>query len=140
MKMKMKKTIKIILALALIIILCGCREADVVSRNVSKEADNFNVTRRVTVINIRTDTVMLQMTGKLSLQNSAHDELVVIAEVEKGVYQKHFIYLNEYTMYTVEDLSGAAVSPYSYELEFMPQQLKAVRITAHELVEDISGD
>ena len=89
MKMKMKKTIKIILALALIIILCGCREADVVSRNV---------TRRVTVINIRTDTVMLQMTGKLSLQNSSHNELVVIAEVEKGVYQKHFIYLNEYTM------------------------------------------
>lgn len=135
----MKKIIKIFAIVVMIFMLSACREADVVSLNISKEADNFNVTRRVTVINIRTDTVMLQMTGKLSLQNSSHNELVVIAEVEKGTYQKHFIYLNEYTMYTVEDLSGAEVSPYSYELEFMPQQLKAVKITAHELSEDFTG-
>jgi hypothetical protein len=104
---------------------------------VSKEADNFNVIRRITVFNIRTDTVLMQMTGKLSLQNNSSNELVVIAEVEKGVYQKHFIYLNEYTMYTVEDLSGASVSPYSYELEFLPQTLVPVKITANEVVEDI---
>ena len=117
--------------------LSGCTEADRVSANVSKEADNFNVIRRITVFNIRTDTVLMQMTGKLSLQNNSSNELVVIAEVEKGVYQKHFIYLNEYTMYTVEDLSGASVSPYSYELEFLPQTLVPVKITANEVVEDI---
>lgn len=134
----MKKVIKIFAIIIMIFMLSACREADVVSQNISKEADNFNVTRRITVINIRTDTVMLQMTGKLSLQNNSHNELVVIAEVQKGTYQKHFIYLNEYTMYTVEDLSGAEVSPYSYELEFMPQQLKTVKITAHELSEDFT--
>lgn len=118
----------------------GLRESDKVSYNVSKEADNFNVMRRLTVFNIRTDTVLMQMTGRFALKNEGHDELSVIVEIEKGVYQKHFVYLNDYTMYTVEDLSGAEVSPYAYELEFLPQALVPVKITAHELREDIIGD
>ena len=134
-----KKLIAIVLILVCILSFAGCRESTRVSYNVSKEADNFNVIRRITVFNIRTDTVLLQMTGHLALKNNDHDELVVLAEVEKGVYQKHFIYLNEYTMYTVEDLNGTEVSPYSYELEFLPQTLVPVQITAHEIVEDIKG-
>lgn len=138
----MKRT-KVLICLLLCIVmaltLCGCRESTIVSRNVSKQADNFNVMRRITVFNIRTDTVLMQMTGYFALQNNSSNELVVIAEVEKGVYQKHFIYLNDYTMYTVEDLNGTNVSPYAYELEFLPQMLQPVRITANEIVEDITG-
>ena len=133
----MKKII--VLLLVMMFMLCGCREADRVSRNVSKEANNFNVTRRVTVFNIRTDTVLMQMTGKISIENNTHNELVVLVEVEKGLYQKHFIYLNEYAMYTVEDLSGAEVSPYAYELEFLPQTLLPVKITGHEVAEDVKN-
>lgn len=136
----MKKIFCIVLCCFCLLGLCSCREADRVSYNVGKEADNFNVTRRITVFNIRTDTVLMQMTGKMSLKNNSSNELVVLVEVEKGVYQKHFIYLNEYTMYTVEDLNGTKVSPYSYELEFLPQTLVPVKITANEIVEDIVGE
>ena len=141
----MKKYLALLMALAFCLcFLAGCsypgdRESDIVSRNVSKEADNFNVTRRITVFNIRTDTVLMQMTGRIALKNEGHDELSVLVEIEKGVYQKHFIYLNDYTMYTVEDLSGANVSPYTYEMEFLPQKLQPVRITTTELREDIVG-
>ena len=137
-----KKIILIVMVLIMAVTMFGCAwdtEANKVSYNVGKEADNFNVTRRITVFNIRTDTVLMQMTGKMSLQNNSSNELVVLVEVEKGVYQKHFIYLNEYTMYTVEDLNGTEVSPYSYELEFLPQTLQPVKITANELKEDIAG-
>ena len=131
----MKKAICIIISVVCLMTLAACGEADRVSHNIGKEADNFNVTRRITVFNIRTDTVLMQMTGRISLKNNDHNELVVLVEVEKGVYQKHFIYLNEYTMYTVEDLNGTSVSPYSYELEFLPQTLVPVKITAHEVAE-----
>ena len=135
-----KRIFTVILVIVLALgILAGCTESDVVSHNISKEADNFNVTRRLTVFNIRTDTVLMQMTGKFSLQNNSTKELCVIVEVEKGVYQKHFVYLNDYTMYTVEDLNGTKVSPYSYELEFLPQRLDPVRITVHEIAEDMKG-
>ena len=124
----------------LMLTLTGCfRESDKVSYNISKEADNFNVMRRLTVFNIRTDTVLMQMTGKFALSNNSTKELCVVVEIEKGVYQKHFVYLNDYTMYTVEDLNGTGVSPYAYELEFLPQKLMPVKITAHELKEDILG-
>lgn len=134
----MKKILIIFLA---VLLLTGCemRESDRVSYNVSKEADNFNVMRRITVFNIRTDTVLMQMTGKFALQNNSTRELCVICEIEKGLYQKHFVYLNDYTMYIVEDLSGTEVSPYAYELEFLPQMLVPVRITTNELKEDIKN-
>lgn len=118
---------------------CGVRESDRVSYNISKQADNFNVTRRLTVFNMRTDKCIMQMTGKMSIQNEGNNEISVIVEVDRkrNIYQKHLIYLNEWTMYTVEDVSGANVSKYAYEVEFMPQTLRPVRITADELSQDI---
>lgn len=118
---------------------CGVRESDRVSYNISKQADNFNVTRRLTVFNMRTDKCIMQMTGKMSIQNEGNNEISVIVEVDRkrNIYQKHLIYLNEWTMYTVEDVSGANVSKYAYEVEFMPQTLRPIRITADELDQDI---
>lgn len=121
-------------------ILVGCdSEASHVSYNISKEADNFNVTRRLTVINSRSDKCVLQMTGKISIEDVT-DGIAVLVEIDrkKGIYQKHYIYLNEWTMYTVEDVSGVGVSKYAYEMEFMPQSIVPVRITANELKQDLS--
>lgn len=143
MKNKAINTIAIIISvLALIMVsvsLSGCgREANRVSYNISKEADNFNVMRRLTVFNTRTDKCMMQMTGRFSIQNEGNNELAVIVELDrkKGIYQKHFVYLNEWTTYTVEDLNGVKVSKYDYELEFMPEMLVPVKITANEISED----
>lgn len=139
----MKRFVAIIVVLVILgvvaVSMTGCeRQAAVVSRNVSKEADNFNVVRRLTVINTRTDKCLLQMTGKISIED-VKDGIAVLVEVDrdKGIYQKHWVYLNENTMYTVEDLNGVSVSKYAYELEFMPQQLVPVRITANELTQDV---
>lgn len=134
----MKKSI-ITLFLICVLLLTGCREAERVSYNLSKQADNFNIVRRLTVFNMRTDRCIMTMTGKMSIQNEGHDELAVIVEIDRKnhVYQKHFIYLNEWTMYTVEDVTGAAVSRYSYEVEFLPQMIKPIQITATELDQDV---
>ena len=133
------KSIVFILLIALMVNGCGIRESDRVSYNISRQADNFNVTRRLTVFNMRTDKCIMQMTGKMSIQNEGNNEISVIVEVDrkKNIYQKHLIYLNEWTMYTVEDVTGASVSRYAYKVEFMPQALKPIRITADELGEDI---
>lgn len=109
------------LALAVCLMLSGCTEADQVSYNVSKEANNFNVTRKLTVLNARTDTVLLEMVGTFSLSNNSTNELEIVCEVAEGKYQKHFVYLNEYTLYVVEDVSGADVDKYHYELNFLPE-------------------
>lgn len=134
------KHIKSVLAVIIIaVIICGCqREAKKVSYNISKQADNFNVMRRITVINTRTDKCELQMTGRFSVQNEGNNELAIIVEIDRkrNIYQKHFIYLNAWTAYTIEDLNGVEVSRYDYELEFMPQMLVPVKIRADEIKQD----
>lgn len=112
--------------------LVGCRESDRVAYNISQEADNFNVRRRLTVINARTDTVLLTMEGLFALKNNNTSELEIIAEVEENKYQKHYVYLNEYTLYVVEDISGADVDKYHYEINFLPQMIGGVAITSNK--------
>lgn len=112
--------------------LTGCTQSSRVSVNTSREADNFNIVRRITVINARTDTVLLQLTGTFALKNNSNNELEVICELEDGKYQKHYVYLNEYTLYVVEDLSGSNVSKYSYELNFLPKMIPCVKITSKD--------
>ena len=108
---------------------CEMTEADKVSYNVSQEADNFNVTRRLAVINARTDEPIFELIGNFSIGNSAHDELEIIVEVGEGVYKKHFVYLNEWTIYVVEDVSGAYVDKYHYEVNFLPEMIIPVTFT-----------
>ena len=118
----MKKFVALLMAMVLgMCMLTGCTESDQVSYNISKEANNFNVTRKLTVINARTDTVLLEMIGTFSLSNNSTNELEIICEVDDGIYQKHFVYLNEYTLYVVEDISGAEVDKYHYEINFLPE-------------------
>lgn len=124
-----KKIIVVVFVLVMAVMLCSCREASRVSYNIGKEADNFNVVRRLTVINARTDTILLDMTGRFSLSNNAVNELEIICEVEDGVYKKNFVYLNEYTIYVVEDISGANVNPYLYEINFLPQMIEGYTFT-----------
>ncbi|WKY44015.1 hypothetical protein Q5O14_15515 [Eubacteriaceae bacterium ES2] len=47
----MKKGLISVSLLLALLLLAGCSEADRVSSNLSKEADNFNVVRQLTVIN-----------------------------------------------------------------------------------------
>ncbi|WP_298578942.1 hypothetical protein [uncultured Olegusella sp.] len=135
---KNKVILGIVSSLAVVVLLAGtlgitaCTEADQVSHNISQEADNFNVVRRLTVINARTDKVMLQMTGTFSIHTNDKKELEVTCELPNGKYSKHFVYLNGWTCYTVEDLSGSSVSKYSYELNFLPQQIPGIKITSRD--------
>lgn len=120
---QMKK--KVVALLAALVLACasltGCTEVDQVSNNISQEADNFNVTRKLTVLNARTDTILLELTGTFALQNNSENELEVIIETAEGKYQKDLVYLNDYTMYVVEDISGADVDKYHYEINFLPE-------------------
>ena len=123
-----KRLVTAVLLVMFVLMMGGCREADKVKYNISVQADNFNVVRRLTVVNARTDTVLLQLTGTFALKNNNSNELEVICELADGTYQKHFVYLNEYTLYVVEDLSGCNVSKYSYELNFLPLVVPDVKI------------
>lgn len=80
-----KKIVLLVLLLMIPLLLTGCmeQEANKVTRNLSLQADNFNVTRRVTVYNCRTDKILLEVVGNLSVQKSGGDVDLII-EVAPG--------------------------------------------------------
>ena len=132
---KKMSVINIILILIVLIVfaveLTGCREADMVSYNVSKDADNFNVLRRFAVINTRTDKVEFELIGAFSLNDESENghKVYVIVEKEDGTYLKHIIGLNEDTFYVVEDLGGAKVNKYKYEINYVPESIVPFTVT-----------
>ena len=126
----MKRTNSLILAIILIItivatVVTGCenRQSNVVSYNLSLEADNFNVTRQLTVINQRTDTVIFQMIGNFSINKATDGDLEVIGEDDNGRYYKHFICLSSEIAYVVEDLGGNSVNKHKYSINFNPDMI-----------------
>jgi len=114
--------ILILVIFIIILVLTGCTEADRVSRNVSDEADNFNVFRRLTVINARSDELVLEMDGYFSIHvDNVDNQLEVTCKTSDTSYAKHFVGLNEWVIYTVEDISGAEVDPYHFEIHYLPE-------------------
>ena len=127
----MTKRIILILIAVLMVASCvfvftGCREAKRVNYNVSKDADNFNVVRRLAVINTVKGTPVFEMIGRFSIEADTEDnQLEVIVETAEGVYKKHIVGLNQATtMYVVEDISGADVSKYKYEINYLPKMIQ----------------
>jgi hypothetical protein len=113
-------------AVLIIFVMAGCAEnqASVASRNISQEADNFNVIRQVTVFNNITHETLIQITGKISVTYDPDDhQLEILIENEDGQYSKDIIGLNEVTTYTVHQVGGFTTSPYNYQINFNPKLL-----------------
>lgn len=110
------------------VVLCSCSEADKVNRNISKQANYFEAERRITVYNARTDNVILEMEGAMSISNNENNELVCTVKTGPNEYKKNYIYLNEYTMYVVEDITGTHTDPYHYKLYFHTDILPDVEV------------
>ncbi len=118
-----RKRISILLLVVLsTLILVGCTEANRVDYNITEEAENFNVYRRVTVINCIKGDTLFSIEGRMNIKADTQDnQLELIVEVEDGKYKKHFIGISDNVTYTVEDISGSEVSKYHYEINYNPK-------------------
>lgn len=114
-------TAALITAMALVAF-AGCSQASRVSSNLSKEANNFNDVRQLTVINCLQGDTLFQMTGKMSIvADTGDNQLEIIVEEEDGTYKKHFVGLSDNVTYVVEDITAGDVSNYRYTLNFNPK-------------------
>ncbi len=133
MKNRTIKNMALVMLILLVVLttFTGCREADRVSYNVSQEADNFNVIRRLVVINARTDKPMFELIGAFSF-TLEDNRIVAIVETGPGEYKKHSVGLTDWTLWSVEDVSGANVNKYRYEVNFLPEMIIPVTVTSND--------
>lgn len=112
----MKKIISLILTILCVFGLSSCNEATNIQYNIAYQSDNFKTYRRITVINLRSDTVLLQVEGYLSIKDSTESELAVIIKTGKDKYQMHYIYTGAEIVYLVEQLEPSNTDPYHWEI------------------------
>lgn len=98
----------------------GCSsDADVASENLSKDADQFKIARRVVFFNGITDKYLLSIEGFCSITEEAR-QLEVTCKVGSA-YKKHFLGLSDNVSYLVEQVEAASVSTTHYKIVFKPE-------------------
>lgn len=94
------------------------------SQNISKDSEQFRVTRRVVFFNGITDKYLLEIEGLCSIEADAEDDqLEVTCKVDKDTYKKHFLGLSDNVSYFVEQMEPIEEDPYHYKVIFKPEEI-----------------
>lgn len=120
----MKKKL-FVLFITVMAIMAGCSsEADVVSENISKSSDSFEVQRRIVFFNGITDKYLLTVEGLCALGNSDSDlRMTVTCKVAKDEYKKHYLGLSDNVSFFAEQLEPNKEDPFHYKILFRPQTI-----------------
>jgi len=103
----------------------GCsNDVTRVKHNMSEAAGNFEVPRKISFYNTRTDRVMLEVTGFCDFSNSAENPGWLNIFCKKpGGYVKHSQFKSNDTTILVEHLDPSAVSATFYRYRISPLSL-----------------
>jgi len=118
-----KKIAAVVIALGLMFGATACgSDAKTVSDNLSKEADQFNVQRKITGVNGITDKVAFEVTGKCSIEPQDR-KLMVTCKHGDNDYRKHYVGLSDNTYWVAEQLDPLDVSRYHTLIVVRPEAL-----------------
>ena len=124
----MKKIIMTGILLATLFLLASCSpQAGRVNRNIINEADNFNLYRRVAVINLLDNEPLFELTGFFSLED-AGDRITVTVQTGSESFQRHMINVNEFVFWIVEDLNQIEVNPFSHTIIIQPEMFRVFEV------------
>ena len=119
----MVKKSAIALLITVPLLLAACDDASVASRNLSKAADMFEINRRVIFYNGITDSYILTIEGRCSIEGGRGTQLSVTCKTGSNAYKKHFLGLSDNVTFFAEQLEAKDVSVYHYRVIFKPQTI-----------------
>lgn len=104
------------------ILLCGCNQADTVKHNIQKDADKFNVYRKMTFVNLYSDKVLYTVEGYFSLKTTyentyqGQQEIGIIILVGRNEYQIHYFSIANNVTYVIEQIENTHTNPYYWDI------------------------
>jgi hypothetical protein len=102
--------------------LAGCSsDADVVSENISRAAEDFQIARRVVFVNGITNDYLLSIEGRCNIDQEER-QLEVTCRTPDGD-KKHFLGLSDNVTYFVEQMNPVNVSEDHYKVYFKPSTI-----------------
>ena len=121
----MKKIIKTMLALTIAVIMIftfGCSQADTMRNNIQKEADKFNVYRKITFINLYTGQLLYSAEGYFSVQTTyvndyqGQQEIGLVFNVAKNEFKMDYFSIAENVCYVIEQAENTTGNPYYWKI------------------------
>lgn len=116
----------IVLATAVLTLGACSSDADTASYNLSREAERFEVERKITAINAFTDTIVMEVVGRCSLESADSflaGAVELTCKVSDDQFIKNFIMLGDNAILSVEQSQTVDVSVYNYTWIVKPEGL-----------------
>lgn len=115
----------VIVILILVTFMFSCaKEADIVSTNISRAADEFEITRRIIFYNGITGEYVLTIEGLCSLGNyDTSTQLTVTCKTGPVDYKKHFLGLSNNVTFFAEQIESSKTNPHHYKVFFKPKTI-----------------
>lgn len=101
---------------------CTDNDANVVNENLSTDADNFKVLRRVVFVNGITDKILLSVEGYCSVDPGDAVRMTVTCKSGNS-YFRNALGKSDNTFWYYEQLVNSNVSPDHYKIVFKPETL-----------------
>ena len=112
-----------LLAAALALTACGS-DAQTVSDNLSKDADQFKVVRKIVVTNMVDNSVLWEVTGACSLELGRPEIVELTCREGPDSYKKHYLGTGGmYLSWAATQVDGVDVSRYHTKIVFRPQAI-----------------
>lgn len=138
--MKIKKIAHVIFlftaALFIVLMMTGCEKSDRVNFNIRREANNFNIYRRVVAINTRLNETLFAVEGYISVNVDSDGDLNVTIQTGAEEFKLFYAHLGNDVTYTVIQTEPASVTPYAYNISFFP----AKEVLEHGLIDVVSSE
>jgi hypothetical protein len=99
----------------------GCTtDADMASENLSTAAEQFEVQRRITVVNSFSDKVVFEVEGRCSIEPTAK-QLVAICKHGENDFRKHYTGIGDNGIWSAFQLDPIDVDTYHTRLIVKPE-------------------
>jgi hypothetical protein len=103
-------------------LLSGCEtDATVASRNISLDAGNFAIQRRIVFYNGITGDYILVMEGRCQVEHE--EKLAVTCKTGPKQYKKHYLGLSDNVTYFSEQLNSVPTSVFRTKVLFKPESI-----------------
>lgn len=120
----MKKLLVVMLLIVATFMSSCSTDADVASYNISQDADNFKIFRRVVFYNGITNEYILVVEGFCSIYvDSSDGQLELTVKTDDGRYLKHFLGLSDNVTYFAEQIYSVNESTQHYKVIFKPSTI-----------------
>lgn len=122
MKKKILVFIMVLIMPLSMFLFVGCSQADTITHNIQKDADKFNVYRKITFVNLYSNEPLYSAEGYFSVQTTysndyqGQQEIGLVFKVGSNQYKMDYFSIDNNVAYVIEQTENTTTNPYHWKI------------------------